>query len=81
MCFGHVAGEQPRVDVVAGADADADHEANILALVEVGDVLRRQLGSGGKQKRQRQQQFSHIPFIPELPPAFADLVQILLHRS
>ena len=42
MCVGQVARQQPGVDVVARADADADHQADGLALVEGGDVLLRE---------------------------------------
>src|SRR5262249_30801686 len=36
----HVAGEQSGIDVVAAADAVADIEVDVLALVEIGRTLR-----------------------------------------
>ena len=46
--FRQVAGQQPRVDVVARADADADDEPHHLALVEGGDVVLRRGGQRGE---------------------------------
>ena len=50
--LGDVARQRARVDVVARADADADHDAHGLAFVEGGDVLLRlgALAAGGKQR-------------------------------
>ena len=42
--FRQIAGQQPRVDVVARADADADDQAHHLALVEGGDIVLRRSG-------------------------------------
>ena len=41
MCLTMWRASSARVDVVAGADADADDQADGLALVEVGDVVLR----------------------------------------
>jgi hypothetical protein len=40
--FAHVAAAEPGVKIVFAADADADQQIDLLALVEVGDGL----GSG-----------------------------------
>ena len=47
---GQVARKQPRIDVVARADADADHESQRLAVEEGGDVLLGKRRATGEQR-------------------------------
>ena len=55
-----VAGKQPRIDVVARADADADHEPQRLAAEEGGDVfLRTRRASGDKGHGESEQSAFH----------------------
>src|SRR5207237_3999715 len=51
---GEMAGEQPRIEVVARADADADDDADGLALVEGGDVLFGACRAGENAAEQKQ---------------------------
>jgi hypothetical protein len=55
---GQMAREQPRIDVIARADADADHEPHRLASEEGGDVLLRD-GGRGESYEQSQQDLLH----------------------
>ena len=60
----HVARKQPGIDVVARADADADDEAQRLALEERGDVVLREGGRGnGKCELNSEQKFSSFFFL------------------
>ena len=49
MCA-EVAGERPRVDVVARADADADDDAERFSFVEIGDILLRRRRGAATEK-------------------------------
>ena len=56
---GQVARQQPRIDVVARADADADDEPERLAAEEGGNVvLLRNRGSGGREENEQRKQRS-----------------------
>src|SRR5262249_35737114 len=44
-----IAREQPRIEIVAGTDADADDDAHRLAAEEVGRVI----GAGGREREKR----------------------------
>ena len=57
MYFGRWRASSARVDVIARADADADHEAHDLALVEGGDVVLRLGRRDGGTSAQREQSF------------------------
>jgi hypothetical protein len=67
---GEVPGDSARVDIVARADADADHDAHRFAAIEVGDILLRQRRSG-EYDGQRQQGDLHwlspVAFAPSIP--------------
>jgi hypothetical protein len=58
---GQVARKQARIDVVARADADADHEPQRLAVEEGGDVFLLRAGArdGGEEDEQGEQRSLH----------------------
>ena len=58
MCLPQMALQHAGGDVVAGADVDADHDADGLALVEIGDALLRQRRRGEAGNASQNQQHS-----------------------
>jgi hypothetical protein len=55
-----VARKQPRIDVVARADADPDHEPQRLAVEEGGDIfLRERRATGDKRHGESKQRAFH----------------------
>jgi hypothetical protein len=55
-----VARKQPRIDVVARADADADHEPQRLAVEEGGDILfGKRRATGDKRHGESEQSALH----------------------
>ena len=66
----HVAGEQPRVDVVAAAGRGADDHGDLPALVELGDRVLR--GGGRGRRRRHSASRPRSRFISGPTPEFTD---------
>src|SRR5262245_35913043 len=60
---GYVARQEPRIDVVTGADADTDDESQRLATEEGRDLLllRKRRSGGREENEQGERRSFHLP--------------------